>query len=356
MSDFANAIVTLRAIINDGIKNIDEFFYATQLVADEAGNASDTARNHAIDMLLPFVEKEPSMIASYLALSVGILVEHGAEDNRAFDVIVTRAEEILVDAIRYAHLCVEQELNPHEQSTMEHFFETGHQREADAWHALSIIYRPLIAVASRSTEFRKQLYKRSEFRQYLGLLAGVNEGAFWLDQFCGVLENQIMTVLVPSHQTGYQVRVSGISDTIQLYILLIDAINKQTDAKWVETSTPPAEIADLMQDTVPMGEEDKPAPTITTHWRMTNWGAWLPDGTVDEDERFEIVFDHTKPDDIPTLDRDRVIILDKLPEPKEYHAVRMFPDLPTSIEITKTLNPIEVRNWFERILTKRETV
>lgn len=138
-------------------------------------------------------------------------------------------------------------------------------------------------------------------------------------------------VLDRTSQRAFRVLFDGIGDNSQLHTLLADALigpqgqglpGEAPDPRWV----------DAFRD----GPVDPHAHTVRGWWNLV-----AHDGTW--------VWNEGMPAEIPTIDGERVLVLDEQPYPRSWSARRRHPQVHGWLEVESELDPQEAALWWKRV-------
>ncbi|MFI6578575.1 hypothetical protein ACIBFB_22555 [Nocardiopsis sp. NPDC050513] len=169
------------------------------------------------------------------------------------------------------------------------------------------------------------------------LLAIANQLSDHLDEFDDIrnllrmAEATSALVMDRRSQRGFRVQFDGVADNFQLHTLLADALIGP-DHHGVHGERPdPHWVAPYLD-----GDVAPHAQTVRGWWNLV-----AHDGTW--------VWNEGLPAEIPTLDGERVLILDEQPYPRSWNAGRRHPHVHGRLEVESELTAQEAERWWARI-------
>ncbi len=138
-------------------------------------------------------------------------------------------------------------------------------------------------------------------------------------------------VLDRTTQRAFRVLFDGIGDNFQLHTLLADALIGPA-GQGLPGDPPDPRWTRAFRDSPP----DPQAHTVRGWWNLV-----AHDGTW--------VWNEGVPAEIPTLDGERVLVLDEQPYPRSWNAGRRHPQVRGWLEVDSELDPQEAALWWERV-------
>lgn len=139
------------------------------------------------------------------------------------------------------------------------------------------------------------------------------------------------TVLDRTSGRGFQVHFDGVSDNYQLQTLLAAALVGE-QGQGLAGHRPDERWSAAYRDST----TDPEAPTVQGWWNLTTG-----DGSK--------VADEDTPADIPTLDGERVLVLDEPDIARTWTAGRQYPQVTASLEVSHELSAHEAALWWQRV-------
>ncbi|RNL81827.1 hypothetical protein [Halostreptopolyspora alba] len=180
-----------------------------------------------------------------------------------------------------------------------------------------------------------------ELHAELTTLAGQLGWALWefedVSALLRIAQAVNATVLDRASGRGFQVRFDGISDNYQLQTLLADALVGQ-QGQGLAGHRPDERWSAAYRGSA----TDPEAPTVRGWWKLT-----AADGSA--------VADEDAPADIPTLDGERVLVLDEPDLTRTWTAGRQYPQVTASLEVSHELSPHEAAQWWQRVAGQSTT-
>jgi hypothetical protein len=338
LEDAVKTVLRLATLPFDG----QTFYGALREVTEAAANVDEAARNQALTQLNPVIEQNIIVYAALTALTCGAVVEQGADANITAAATFRRTAEALKEARYYASACEAAEIDPFEQTSMQRF---GPEipLAVDAWNMLEYLYRPAIALMSRSKPARPAARQTPDFLEAAKALEGVHHGADWLYKMLMVLDDEELIVLHPGQKRGFHIKISGIADNFQFHLLLADRLIGNTDEGWLEGSKPPAEVVAKVVDAANTDEH-----TASGVFNLVNYTGLLPSGEFDS-AHSHWIWGEGIPADILPMNGTRIILLDKPPYSRSWNAQRMFEGLRPELHVLRKLSEVEFNTWMQRI-------
>ncbi|MBB4931961.1 hypothetical protein F4561_002781 [Lipingzhangella halophila] len=159
--------------------------------------------------------------------------------------------------------------------------------------------------------------------------------ALWEFEDVGVLLqiSQAVSALVLDRASGrgFRVRFDGISDNFQFHTLLADALVGE-QGQGLEGHRPDERWTAAFRDSA----TDPEAPTVHGWWNLT-----AADGSR--------VGNEGTPADIPTVEGERAVVLDKPDLHRTWTAGRHYAQVHGSLEVSEELTPQQATQWWQRV-------
>jgi len=224
--------------------------------------------------------------------------------------------------------------------------------EAEAAKAFAPASLATIALLSRSPEGRARARADRALLAAACDLANEQGGppnAKFLSTMLHVLDAESLLVLHPESGRGFDVTISGIADNFQLHTLLASALVPRGLPG--EAPRPAVALCALGQG--PQMVEDE---SVVAHgvFNLSHWTSIGPDGQLLQPEPGEAAHDlwiwnEGIPADIRAFEGRRVVVLGAPPYARQWHASRLFGELPASLEVTRELPAAEVKGWLSKL-------
>ncbi|HEY0075518.1 MAG TPA: hypothetical protein VGB77_15580 [Abditibacteriaceae bacterium] len=343
-STLAEAVENLIAL-QEGTFDPKQFQQACVEVTQQGMKADKSQRDQALAQLKTPIEQSASLPAALIALVCGALVEQDADGMVVLDTILTRAAPILREAAAFAAYCHAkgQDKNPGAEDNSEiNFLERygaevapEHPNEAMAWDALDVIYMPLIAMLSQSSQARRMAKQHERYapalETYINTAPISHGGADWLWKMQQVLDDEELLVIHRGEGKGFKVRIGGIADNFHLHDLLAqNLIGNPTEG--------------LLSGQVHNGGEGV--------WDLVNWtGLHTSSDEANNWSKAEHwIWGEGVPADIKSFEGVRVVLL----EPSSYvrtwdPSQNSFCNMQATLEVQEVLSPDVVQDYLKRM-------
>lgn len=350
----------------DALREAIEPAFATLKPNDRAGAESFLRRlaDEVVD-----APTRPDM-AGMIAMLCGALVERGLPPMIALGSILNRLEhQVAPDAIEFVAACQQaaedaeppapsskpdsSEPNGAEQKPPDPIEKYGEQianlmpTAAEAFRALEPFSLAAIAMLSRSMEARRASWQRTSLRRSLAELGGQYGHAGMLWMMLQVLDDEPVVVIHPEQAKGYQVRISGLAENFQLHTLLADALIGRFSSQWLRGKRPGrVEVAAARN-----GPIQENGPHATGSFNLWSWRGLKRDGTLRDamGGSAHWIWNEGVPNDIPSFEGTRLVLLGPPPYPRYWNAIRRFPDMPGDLRVEKVMTHAEVSDILRRI-------
>lgn len=215
--------------------------------------------------------------------------------------------------------------------------------EANAWIGIEAFSRAAITVLSASPEARAV---SRDLRASAEQFETFAPWGHWITLLLSVLDNEPIVVIEPAAKTGFVGTMSGISGNFQLQTLLMDVYPRAPGEE-------PRISQEVAENARGLGEQVLEE-TLHGSWNLYTYQALRSDHTLPEAEDFDSapywIWGEGKPEDIPTVDNHRVILLGPPTYERMWRVQREFDQLKADITITQLLTPEEVDTWLSRLV------
>ncbi|WP_377266843.1 hypothetical protein [Peterkaempfera sp. SMS 1(5)a] len=276
-----------------------------------------------------------------LATAAGFCVERGADPTACAEPILSGVHQDLLDALEFARRWTaagepgDELPEPDEKiiddALLARLGSDAYEarRLALAWCSVAEWQPPALAVLCRSAEVRRR--HASALLPACRELAGLEQHDLkCLAYALAVLDDEPLVVLHRPTGTGFEVRIGGIGDNFQLHTLLAHVL---VGGGHIPGTAPSAQSVRLATD-------PEPARGRTETVATGVFELLAPDGGR--------IWNEGLPDDIPTVEGCRLLVLDEPMYRRSWNADRFFPMLPGTAELTRVLSTHEAQTWFAR--------
>jgi hypothetical protein len=331
---------------------------AAQSAADgllsEIVQASKSEANNSLRSLVDHIQMENMHRGAFVALVCGAMIEHGCDPHLLSQPLTRQLQQLLELSARLAKACVAKMPKPKDDDDdpADAFAEARQAQiekmpvENRAWEALETLWRPAIALYSLLPTARANA---SSLLPLAAKIADYHEGGHWLRLMLSVLDNEPILVIEPDTRLGILANISGIVDNFQLNVLLMDGFPRTS----VSRRRVSKQVADVARGVGPQQTDD----TVTGAWNLYSWKAIKADLDLpvpdDVESRIHWIWNEGSPNDIPSLDGRRVILLGPATYSRSWNCNRMFDRLAASLQIERKLSPKEVTEQLRRMSTAK---
>jgi len=322
--------------------------------------ADPTVLNAGIARLAEAVaQSERGIVArGVAAITAGAFVEQGGATRALGEALIAHLPDVLGPAARFVKACLKvlpKDYEPGEETQMlsvgdemvplelvrqvgEGDFEGG-----VAWQALDYWALPAIACLTRDRGLRDLARGAPELRKLAFEAVGYRG---FLTTALDLLDDEVLLVLHPGTQQGFEVRISGVASNFDLQVLLADALVKD------EKSGPDAGIVGRRPTAAVVsatrGEATEPAP-CEGHWNLYD-GRALAGGSLPDPVPSELwIWNEGRPCDIPEVEGRRVVVLAAPSYARTWTAQPIFHGLSPEVSVERILSEAEVRGWLGRL-------
>ena len=320
-----------------------------QPIFEEGIGATLNECNEALPHLARLIrDAENDMMAAYIAIASGALVERGADPHLAADVILDRLEIVAEGARDFYEVCIKAKAFVEDAETEDILKTIATQMplEAFQWAVLERVYVAPIALLSRSKTLRQQVQTRRGLIEMIASMSRDNVGAEWLNKMFAVLDDEELLVLHPEQGKGYRLRIEGIASNFDLHTLLAAALIGDPAEGWLEGKAPDPDVVEALQ-----GEASDSAMHTSGSFNLVNYTGLQPDGTVskDLDSRTHWIWNEGVPSDITLFDGLRIILLTPPSYERSWNVGRTFGGMVGRLHVEQVLTVEEVRTWLTRL-------
>jgi hypothetical protein len=345
----------LMAAVRDLAASLDQdqpFDISAQKIQPlfEAGVAATTnERNAALPHLAHLIhDAENDMLAAYIAIATGALVERGADPTIAADAILDRLELIAEGAYDFYRACLQADAFIEEADSEEIMKTIAGEIPLSAfqWTVLERVYVAPIALLSRSKKLRHQVKTRRRLVEIIAQMSRDNVGAGWLEKMFAVLDDEVLLVLHPEQHKGYRLTIEGIASNFDLHTLLAAALIGDPAEGWLEGKAPDPDVVEALQ-----GEPPENPMHTTGSFNLVNYTGLQADGSVSTgvDSRAHWIWNEGIPADITPFEGLRVILLTPPPYVRSWNVGRTFGGMIGRLYVHQILSAEEVQGWLRRL-------
>jgi hypothetical protein len=232
---------------------------------------------------------------------------------------------------------------------------------------------------SRSKQARERVRASHTAELARRRIGAVHKLGDWLGKLLATLEDERLIVIEPAAKRGFELRISGVADNVQLQVLLANAL-----AEPLHVAKPEPKVLTVFDGSGPQKEADLQAHGI---WNLYNWTGLRADRSLPSDSVSEMMLGHLNarlavggadtvvpkqpaadgdadgrhwiwsegmPVDIFPLEGIRVVLLGPPAYNRSWNCVRSFADLKPSFECTP-LSEQDTEAWLTRIVRARDT-
>lgn len=348
MSTLETAFNNLETLLESEQVNLQTVIEATNEIVMAGRDADNDSRNQTLQQLEPIIEGTHPLIAAFVAVAGGALVEFGGKPDILLETILNRIETMLPRAYQFAHVCAERQLKLDQQETLVELSQE-YPAEVNSWQALNHIYLAAVAMLSTSPEARDAGRSRQALMDGTRALFQISEGATWLYKILRVMDGESLIVLHPAYKRGYRITIRGIADNFQLHTLLADALIGEEADGWIPLEErPDPQVVQIMQ-----GEGQDTSLKARGFFNLYNWFAIEPDGTLHPErarQRKAWVWGEGIPADIARFeDTERIIVLGPPLYKRTWNATRLFNSMKASLTVDEKLAETAVIDYLNRL-------
>jgi len=309
--------------------------------------------NAAIRKLSNYFDPAETPRAGLLALICGALVERGCDPLTIAEPLTKRIAGFLklsAELVDACHAIVAKQ--PGEKENPHDAFEKAREQVAvalpqqnAAWEALKQFWQPAIAVFTSSAETRRS---NRQLRELATKISDYHEGGHWISLMLSVLDDEPIVVIEPQTGLGILGKISGVVDNFQLNMLLMDCFPK---SGLLARSRIAKRVANVARGVGPQQTDD----IVTGVWNLYTWEAIEANSTLPNPDDYGSfwIWNEGSPEDIPTFEGRRAILLGKASYSRSWRSQRMFGNLPAKLEIEHKLKKDEVDQWLQRMFAAK---
>lgn len=289
--------------------------------------------------------------AQVIYLTLGALVEGGANPVEAWTAIATTLPKTLRDATRFAETCVS--LAPGADTLEDAIGTVGstvaaaREKDAHAWNELPSRSLAAVACLTRSASLRKREAKSGKLLRATDALENAVDEVGILATALRVLDDEPLVVVHVEQRVGFRVVAHELASNAELAVLLCDALI----GKGLAGAKPAAKAVLAVKN---QAAPPKKAPIVKIPFEAFAWTALRSDGSLSEDDAHVVGFDGDAAN-IPAFGDDRVVLLRNAATPHAIAAEPTFPALHPSLSVTGRLTDKAVDTLLKKIATKAKT-
>lgn len=332
--------------------NQQAFYEAGQRLADACHEATREALDSAVTALAPALTDAPRSLGGALAQYVSSLIGMDGDFSPVLDSLVENACGALEGTRLFISLykelvgpvpdraeCGEREF--------ERFVSAAASRVDDAgalareWMYAESWVQPVLFLAQR-IDFRRALPQRERLTAAaVAAQDDLPDLAPWLLGLLRVLDDEPVVGLHRPTGAGFRTTISGVADNFQLHTVLAANIIPLL----------PTPRRSLFRRKVTAGPPEAPTPAMVA--AADGSGDATPvDGIIGQfnlvDGNGDWIWNEGRPDEIPSIDGVRVVVLDPSPYERSWNAGRAYPLLRAHLDVVP-LSLDEAASWLSRV-------
>ena len=229
------------------------------------------------------------------------------------------------------------------------------QREADAYFAMDMLWRPVVAILTRDAASRAEARRDEGLKTALEPLSA--DVVHWVHKLLEGVDDEEWIVLHPGEAKGFVVRVRDLVDNWSLQPLLANALvtEKRGGVLGIGGARigpeggltgrrPSAELIACIR-----GDGSQSLSSgVEGQWDAYTFHAIGADGTLTPSLLEHKIWNEGIPVDIPALGGHRVVILGAPLVKRTWNANRAFEAMGSELELVRLLEPDEVLEWLDR--------
>lgn len=266
------------------------------------------------------------------------MTDYAADGTVIAGVVARRATEAMEQAARFESAYRAQYGDPPDPqdldqvpAAMGRFPSVEGMQLVEAWFAGGEWVEALLHVAQRK-DVRGALPDRDRLAAATAALAESLVPAHWLGPVLRVLDDASLIVLHRPSGRAYQLTISGIADNFQLHTLLAATLIGDAAHGLIDGEPPTTAMVEAARD----GEDVTPAGGIVGQFNLVDHtGQWI--------------FNEGRPDEIPLLRGQRVVVLDHAPYARSWNAGRSYPLMRPEITLERMLPADEAARWLSDV-------
>lgn len=358
MEGIKNIVENLKEISKTDNVSLQNFAGEIQSLLISIQNLNRDSLNKILNDLKDLILDLNPMKSALISVACGALVERGAKPMILAEVLFKKVTNLLSLSMNFNDACYEAGVrDSNDPYSVINRVKKDMPLEAEAWDAFERIYPAVVAVLSKSKDARKNVKTYNELVDITYKLSGNNRGAQWLAKIISVLDDEELLILYPSHELGYRIKISGISNNHQLHLLLAGTLIGDEKEGWIPGNPPDSKLVSYVRDVYYIGDAHAEG-----YFQMFNWRALKPDGTLVKlfetynNVRFDyyVIWGEEPPITIPKFDDTRIILLsppssEKINIKRSFNARREFPFMDAELQVLEKLSLQKVRDFITKI-------
>jgi hypothetical protein len=311
---------------------------ATRDVLDYAEKVeTEEELNEVLRRVAPTVGVPDPYKAAVMALLCGTLIEWGADPAELAPLLLARLPAFLAVAESVADRA--------ETKKPEDLFATNPDG-VRAWHALSLVLLPTMAVLARDSQSRQAARTDAGLVRGIEALRERNREAEFVAQTLEFVDGIELVVLHPAEGKGFRVELEAVHTNAHLFTLLHGSL--------INGGHLPGRAIDEQLLGVATGEIPHEAVlTDDARWQFYTWRGLYPDGSYAGADMSTWLFVEDSPTVIPEFDGQRVVILGPpvlgLRGWDSNFFANIHDALRSAARVVGDLTPEEVADWCGRI-------
>jgi hypothetical protein len=279
--------------------------------------------------------------AAVMALLCGTLIEWGADPAELAPLLLARLPAFLATAESVADRA--------ETENAEDLF-AANPDGVRAWHALSLMLLPTMAVLARDVDSRQAARADESLVRGIEALRERNREAEFVAQTLGFTDGLELLVLHPAEGKGFRVELEAVHTNAHLFTLLHGALVNGGHLPGRPVSE---ELLGVATGEVP----HEKLLTDEARWQFYTWRGLGPDGSYAGADMSTWLFVEDPPAVIPEFEGERVVILGPpvlgLRGWDSNFFANIHDALRSAVRVVGELTPDEVADWCGRIREAR---
>jgi hypothetical protein len=302
---------------------------------------SRTQMNELLRRVAPMVGATDPFKAAVMAMVGGTLVEFGADPVELAGPLFARLPGFLALA--------ESVSGQVGKISPEKAFATNPDG-VKAWHGLSLMMLPTMAVLTRSMAHRQAARASAELLRGIAAMREQNREASFVSQVLGFTDGMELVVLHPDEGKGFRVALEAVNTNFHLFTLLQGSL---IGGGHLPGAARDPELTGVATGAVP----HKRLLSDTAVWQFYAWAALVTDRTSAQDSMKTWIWGKGKPEDIPKFEGTRVVVLGPpvlgMPPWDSNFFANIHDALKSKAEVVEVLPAEKVMQWLDRIRNAR---
>lgn len=259
-------------------------------------NAPKPELDDALRVLLPLMNVASPNEAADVALTLGALIEAGADAEPLANAILAPLRTWLTAAARFAARAAELDeaeadapedeaidLGPRRVPRADIDELHAHDPEAVAsWFSLEVWFRPAVASLTRCPAALRVARNDDALRAALSELAPLPGGAYWLRILFDACAHDRLVFLLPELKQAFELTADGLVDAGQLTVLLSAVL--EAPLKELGASGPAS--AEVMKTMLGAGPQQVQGASYASQFYLYPWRSMNPQTRLPEDDRY----------------------------------------------------------------------